>query len=98
VEVDEQEEQKEVHPGIIADLGTLQPKSLIFEEGMSMLFSRHPASIKRAVERGELPPPVRMFGQNAWTAEAVTGHISARLGEAAKERERFDQKVRQLSP
>jgi len=96
--VDEQEEQTEVHPGIIADFGTLQPKSLIFEEGMSRLFGRHAASIKRAVERGELPQPIRMFGKNAWTVEAVTGHISARLGEAAKERERFGQKVRQLSP
>ena len=94
----EQSQDEESLPGIVEELGTLQPKSLIFEEGMGNMFARHPASIKRAVERGELPPPVRMFGKNAWTAEAITSHITARLDEAAKEREAYEQKVRRLTP
>jgi hypothetical protein len=85
-------------PGIVAELGNLQPKSVIFEEGMSHLFGRHTASIKRAVDRGELPPPARMFGKNAWTVESITDHISRRLGNAAKEREAFEEKVRKLNP
>ena len=94
----DQPQTEDCLPGIVAELGTLQPKSLIFEEGMSSLFKRHPASIKRAVDRGELPPPVRMFGKNVWSAEAVTAHIAGRLAKVAKEREQFEQKVKQLSP
>ena len=97
-EVNEQSQNEEHLPGIVAELGTLQPKSLIFEEGMGNIFGRHVASIKRAVERGELPPPVRMFGKNAWTVEVITAHVAARLDTAAVERERYEQKVRKLSP
>ena len=82
--------------GVISELGTLLPKTLIFEEALAAMFDRHVASIKRAVDRGELPPPVRMFGKSAWTVEAITAHITSRLGEAAEVQERLERKVRQL--
>ena len=97
-EANEQSQKEEYLPGIVAELGTLPPKSLIFEEGMGNIFGRHVASIKRAVDRGELPPPVRMFGKNAWTVEVITAHVTARLDKATTERERCEQKVRKLSP
>lgn len=85
-------------PGIIAVIGELKPGAIIREEGMAHLFKRHVASVKRAVERGELPPPCRLFGSNIWTIGALIKHIEARLAEAAKEAERISQAVARLSP
>ncbi len=85
-------------PGVIAALGELPSGAILFEQGLAALFSRHPTSIKRAVQRGELPTPVRMFGTNAWTAGALIQHIEERLEEAARAQEQFKKKVRQLSP
>jgi hypothetical protein len=33
------------------------------KEDLAQLFQRHPVSIQRAVERGELPPPIMLLGQ-----------------------------------
>jgi len=70
--------------GIITGLGELPPGTILDEGAVARIFSRHTASVKRAVERGELPPPVRMFGRPCWTAGSILVHIEARL-EAAKE-------------
>jgi hypothetical protein len=85
-------------PGIIALLGELKPGAILTEEGVARLFNRHVASVKRAVQRGELPPPVRLFGGNAWTAGALVRHIEKRLEEAAQEQERLSRKLAHLGP
>ena len=85
-------------PGVIAALGELKPRTVISEEGVARLFSRCITSVKRAVERGELPPPCRLFGGNVWTVESVLRHIEARLEEAAQEREQMERKLKHLSP
>ena len=85
-------------PGVITVLGELGPGALITEEGMSNLFHRHPTSVKRAVARGELPPPCRLFGANAWTARSVIDHIEDRLAEAAKEVDEIKQTLGRHSP
>ena len=85
-------------PGVIAELGELQPGAIVTEEGLARLFSRHPTSVKRAVQRGELPPPCRMFGNNTWTVGSLIRHVEGRLDEAAKEAEQMAQKIRRLSP
>jgi len=61
--------------------------TVLFEVGLAELFNKHPASIKRAVERGKLPPPTRLFGKSVWTTRAIVGHIAQRLAaEAGHER------------
>lgn len=85
-------------PGIIALLGELKPGAILMEDGVAWLFSRHVASVKRAVQRGELPPPCRLFGSNAWTAGSLVQHIEQRLAEAAKEAEGMARKLARLSP
>ena len=84
--------------GLVAELGNLNPKSVIFESGLAKMFGRHATSVKRAVERGELPQPTRLFGQNAWTVEVITDHITTRLSEAEKDRAEYDRKIKQLTP
>lgn len=85
-------------PGIIAALGELPPGAIITEEGLAHLFHRHVVSVKRAVERGELPPPCRLFGARVWTAGALIRYIERQLDKAAQEAEREAQRMRNLSP
>jgi hypothetical protein len=85
-------------PGVIAALGEMKPGAVITEEGVANLFNRCTASVKRAVQRGELPPPCRLFGSNAWTVGVLVGHIERRLQEAAAEAQRLAAKIRKLNP
>ena len=62
----------------IAVSGELPPGAIIYGQGLAELFSRHSTTIRRSVQRGELPPPVRMFGTNTWTARALVQHIEMR--------------------
>ena len=82
--------------GVISALGDLSPGSIVTEEGLACLFHRHPVSIKRAVQRGELPPPTRLFGGNAWTAGVLVRHIEARLAQAAREQEEATERTHNL--
>jgi hypothetical protein len=72
-------------PGIIQEMGRLGPNAIIFEVGLARLFGKHPISVKRAVARGELPPPARLMGKPCWTAGAIIRHVESKLEAAAKE-------------
>ena len=85
-------------PGIIALLGELKPNAVINEEGIASIFGRHTASVKRAVQRGELPPPTRLFGNNTWTVGTLVRHIEQRLEEAKKKADEVNRKIARLSP
>jgi len=68
------------------------------ERALAGLFQCCPTTIKRAVQRGELPAPVRMFGRPMWTAGRIVEHVTARLETAQKEAEREAQRLSRLSP
>ena len=85
-------------PGVCAALGELKPGATVTEAGLARMMQRHPVSIKRAVARGELPPPTRLLGKNVWTAGAIVRHIESRLEAAAREAERAARKFQGLRP
>ena len=71
--------------GIFAEIGNLPEGALLTEDGLAALLGKGSRdSIKRAVERGELPPPVRLMGKNTWTARAVIQFLEDRLADAAR--------------
>jgi hypothetical protein len=74
--------------GIVAELGALGPGALVFESGLARILRRHRISVKRAVERHELPPPTKLNGQLVWTVGAILQHIEKRLAAEAKEVEK----------
>jgi hypothetical protein len=80
-------------PGIIATLAALHPSAFVTEAGIAHLFSRHLVSVKRAVERGELPPPCQLFGAKVWTAGILIRHIERRLEQAARDAEKDAQRI-----
>lgn len=67
---------------------------------MQWIFDRSEDSIARAVARGELPPPVKMLGENTWLSGAVRDHIAQRQDaarlQAAREQAQKDTKVQVL--
>ena len=83
--------------GIVRELGDLPPGAILEEEAVARMFGRHAASVKRAVERGELPPPVRMFGKPCWTAGAILAHVEARLEAAKREADKDAARIARLS-
>jgi hypothetical protein len=84
--------------GIVKALGELAPGAILSEVEVARIFKRHPASVKRAVKRGELPPPVRLFGKPTWTAGAILAHLEARLEAAKQEAEREAARIARNSP
>lgn len=84
--------------GVCAELGTLPTGAFITEEALAAMLGKSRRSIRRAVERGELPPPVRMMGKRTWTAGVVIQHLEQRLEEAARGFRRLRQKTSRYSP
>jgi hypothetical protein len=89
---------KEISLGIVSELGKLGSGAVISEQALARIFHRHPVSIKRAVARGELPPPTRLLGGPVWTVGALIRHIEERLAKAQREQEKLARKVEELSP
>lgn len=83
--------------GINEQLGRLPSDSIISEKALADMLGKHPVSIKRAVRRGELPVPVRMFGEPVWTAQAIREHLSKRLEQARREAERTGRRISSLA-
>jgi predicted DNA-binding transcriptional regulator AlpA len=84
--------------GISAELGTLPSNTLITEKALAGLLGRAVKSIKRAVARGELPPPVRILGESRWTVGTIVRHVEKRLEAAALEADRARRRLAQDSP
>lgn len=83
---------------IISELGDLPPEAILTKKALANMFSRHPASIMRAVDRGELPTPIDLLGKTRWTVKAVREHIGARLEEAQREAEAAEERFRKHMP
>ncbi len=79
-------------------LDSYGPTAVIFESGLAAMLGRCPTSLRRAVQRGELPTPCRAFGQFYWTCKALAEHFEKRLEQAGKEREKLAAKVARLAP
>lgn len=71
-------------PGVFAELGALPAAALVTEEGLAGILGKCKASIKAAVNRGELPRPSRLMGKNTWTAGSIIRHHESRLEAEAK--------------
>jgi len=84
--------------GISSELGTLPSNTLITEKALAKLLGRTVKSIKRAVARGELPPPVRILGESRWTVGTIVRHVEKRLEAAALETDRARRRLAQDSP
>lgn len=85
---DSNDAASEAH-GICGELGVLDEGALVFESGLARMLGKHVVSVKRAVERGELPPPTRLMGKPVWTVGVIRRHIEERLAAEARCREQM---------
>jgi len=75
-----QEDARGPTSGIITGLGDLPEATVLTEDGLAGLMGKAcRESIKRAVARGEFPPPVKIMGKNTWTVRSIVRHLEARL-------------------
>ena len=91
------DERRNTDVGVIRELGDLPAEAVVSEEGLAKILGKHRVSVKRAVHRGELPVPVRMFGESVWTVQALREHIAKRLEAARKEAEQLQRRISQVS-
>jgi len=89
--------QDAVCTGVVKELGELAPDTILSEDAVAAIFDRHKVSVKRAVERGELPPSVRLFGEPVWTVRALREHLGRRLEEAKRETEHLQRRISRMS-
>ena len=61
---------------------------IVLTQDFQALFDISDDTVTRAYKRGDIPPPVTMFGRNVWTIEGLQQHINRRLEEARVQAER----------
>jgi hypothetical protein len=81
---------------IVQAIGEMPPDTIVTEDGLAKLFCRHPVSIRRSVQRGELPAAIRLMGKPVWTVRAIREHLAGRLDQAKIAREKLEQKINRL--
>jgi predicted DNA-binding transcriptional regulator AlpA len=83
---------------VITTLAELPPDALVFLPAVAAYLHRHPKSVRHAVARGELPPPIRLMRRSAWTAGAIVQHLQRRQAEAAQRRVESERHIAALQP
>ena len=99
----ETELEKVVHTDELPEAMTkLGEETILFQADLARIFCRNDTTIWRAVERGELPPPIKLFGKNAWTPKSIIRHLEDALKSAADKRDRerseLEQRIAHLRP
>lgn len=82
----------------LSSLATMPEAALVDEPALCQLFGRCGRSIRRAVARGELPLPIRMFGRDAWTAGAVVQYLEHTQAEAVQRQAETDRRILAMRP
>ena len=68
-----------------ANLAKLPADTMLPEEALMKMLNKSRKSIRRSVDRGELPAPVRVMGKRVWTVSSIVQHIQNRLKDKANE-------------
>jgi hypothetical protein len=61
---------------------------LLNTQDLQALFEVCDETIHNAVKRGDLPPPVKLFGRHYWSWASIQEHIDQRLLAAREQAER----------
>jgi hypothetical protein len=71
-------------PGVYAALGKLGPNTVITLPGLAEILGKDPSSVRRAIDKGQLPEPVKLLSSPIWTLRVLICHIENRLATAAE--------------
>ena len=80
-------------PGVFASIGALPVAALVSEDGLATALAVNKRTIRRMVQRGELPPGVPFAGRTTWLAGKIIAHFEQRAERAARDAERIMRKL-----
>ncbi len=84
-------------PGVFAVLGRLGPYAWVTVPGLAKILGKDRSAVYRAIDKRQLPKPVKLLSDSGWTMRVLIAHIEQRLADAAAEAapERERQKERE---
>jgi len=91
-------ENTELPDGVLTFLAELPREALLDEGAMARAFGVSERTIRRMVERHELPPSVRNAGKSMWFAGRVLDWIEARAEEREKAAKEAMARIARFSP
>lgn len=80
--------------GVLDELARLPEKAILNEAALALALHVAPRTLRRMVNRWQLPPPVRLGGRSVWFAGRVLAHIEAAAIRAEKDAEKDARKFR----
>ena len=83
---------------VIRALAELPESAIVTEKAVARIFSRSSDGVRRAIQRGELPQPVKLFGKPSWTVRALIQHMEKRLEKASQGAKRTQLTLAQHQP
>ena len=90
----------EAGPGVglcLDALALLPERTILDERRLAALFGVTDRTVRRMVQRRELPPGVRRAGRCCWMAGLILAHFEAEADRAAKEAERTAARIRGMT-
>jgi predicted DNA-binding transcriptional regulator AlpA len=85
-------------PGVLIDaLARLPEKTILDETKLASLLGVVGRTVRRMVQRGELPPPVLFGGRAVWFSGRVLAHLDAAFERVEKEAQRQAARLRALT-
>lgn len=84
-------------PGVYEVLARLPRQALLDEGAMARAFGVNGRTIRRMVNRHELPPPLKRAGRALWFAGRVLDWLEEEAEQLAKDANRLRQKIRGYS-
>ena len=80
---------------VLDELAKLPEKAILDEAALAKALHVAPRTLRRMVNRWQLPPPVPLGGRSVWFAGRVLAHIEAAAIRAEKDAERAARKFRE---
>jgi predicted DNA-binding transcriptional regulator AlpA len=77
--IEAQESKSAETTGIILGLAALPEKAILTEAALAKTIGVTQRTIRRMVQRNEIPPPVPFAGQAVWFAGGVLAYIQTRI-------------------
>lgn len=74
---------------VVRTLADLPPRSLVTEAGLAEMFSVSDRTVRRMVERGQLPPPVKLADRNTWMVGLLLDYLEEQMLQAVSEGKRI---------
>jgi len=92
-------ESTELQTGFMVDqLARLPEKAIVDERHLASVIQKHPRTIQRMIDRGELPPPIDFANHKVWLVTHILTHLEKALDRAAIEAEREVARIAKFSP